>query len=115
MSRSRLAELLRTRGAVQQAEQEYRQALAILQAGLPEGHFRIALARGGLGGSLVDQGRYDEAEPLLLESHPVLEKERGPQDSNTLRVASDLVALYDGRGEPEKAAPYRALLSEDDE
>jgi hypothetical protein len=61
---------------------------------------------------LVELGRYDEAEPLLLESYPNL---RPLPDADTRETLRYLVKLYDAWGKPEKAAEWRAKLREEED
>ena len=61
---------------------------------------------------LVELGRYEEAEPLLLEAYPRLRLEHPDRAEDTIRY---LVKLYDAWGMPEKAAEWRAKLAEEEE
>ncbi len=54
---------------------------------------QIAEARSLLGASLARQGRFDVAEPLLLQAHASLEQSRGVQDPRTQDAFTRLVAL----------------------
>jgi len=63
-----------------------------------------------LGEALLGEGRYGEAEPLLLEIV------RGPASQTLMRgavpqVAQDLVRLYEAEGRLAEAAKYRALAA----
>lgn len=55
-----------------------------------------------LGLSLKEQGRFAEAEPLLLESYQSLNKRRGPNSNVTKSVLGYLISLYEDWGKPEK-------------
>ena len=59
---------MRRRGALREAEESYRRALTSLRSSLPPGHLVVADALLGLAGTLADQGRCVEAEPLLVEA-----------------------------------------------
>jgi hypothetical protein len=90
------------------------ESVSALEANLPSDHWDLARARTVLGGSLVHQGRYEQAEGLLLQSQRVLTEQATvakirPHYIECLRV---LVRLYDSWNKPEKAAEYRALLKE---
>lgn len=65
-----------------------------------------------LGECLTAQQRYAEAEPLLLESYPVLKAKLGEQHARTVDALRRLVALYEAWGQPDKASDYRAMLIE---
>src|SRR5215212_4710030 len=65
-----------------------------------------------LGASLVNQGKYAEAEPLLLSGHTglverrakILPEQREPSINESI---DNLVSLYEKWGQPEKAAEWR--------
>jgi uncharacterized protein HemY len=59
----------------------------------------VAGIRSLLGGSLVDQGRFEEAEPILLAS-----EEARPDPRTRKRLAE----LYELLGRPEDAERYQA-------
>jgi hypothetical protein len=56
---------------------------------------------------LVDQGRFAEAERLLLNAHARLEREFGAAHTRATTVASRLVELYVAWKRPEQAAEWR--------
>ncbi len=55
-------------GKTAEAESSLREALALRLENLPPGHFMTALTKGALGEILLDQKRYNEAEPFIRES-----------------------------------------------
>ena len=59
------------------------------------------------GWCLVELGRYEEAEPLLLETYSRLPSLPDVATRDTTRY---LAILYDAGGKPEKAAEWRAKL-----
>ncbi len=63
-----------------------------------------------LGAALTGLGRYDEAEPLLLQSYPDILEDRGPEHRRTREAARRIVALYDAWGKPDLAAEWRARV-----
>jgi tetratricopeptide (TPR) repeat protein len=67
-SRVNLAIELHDAGKLDDAESEFRAALATFESALPRDHPYRAAALAGLGRVLVDRGRAREAEPLLRES-----------------------------------------------
>ncbi len=69
----------------------------------------MPVVRAHHGMCLVELGRYEEAELLLLEAYPRLEPLPDLDTKDTIRY---LVKLYDACGKPEKAAEYRELLPE---
>jgi hypothetical protein len=56
------------------------------------------------------QGRYAEAEPLLVSAQEGLARALGAEHRDTLRVVDELVRLYDAWGKPDKAARWRKRL-----
>ncbi len=95
------------------AERLLRQALGIHRRVHPENDWRIAVSKSLLGASLTALGRYQEAEPLLVDAQSVLKDIPGPQGREARATLTRLVALYEAWGRPEKATPYRALASQD--
>lgn len=65
-----------------------------------------------IGGTLTPQGRYREAEDLLLDSYPSLLKEvPGGKDSRYAKEARGrIVDLYEAWGKPDLADPYRDTI-----
>ncbi|HEY7412544.1 MAG TPA: hypothetical protein VII13_17510, partial [Vicinamibacteria bacterium] len=72
--------------------------------------WRTAEARSLLGGCLTVLGRHAEAEPLLVESYPILERRRGRDYRRTREAGQRVVALYESWGRPAEAARQRARL-----
>jgi len=77
---------------------------------VPKGHFWIALANGALGECLTAQLRYDEAEPLLLESYKSLKSSQGATNPRTRLALRRLIALYNAWGKPDTADQYQSKL-----
>lgn len=104
-------------GRVQMRQRKYVEAESTLRAVLalrvqslkPSSPVEVR-ARQYLGEALLGEGRYTEAEPLLLDIV------RGPASQTLMRgavpqVASELVRLYEAEGRPEEAAKYRAMAA----
>ena len=68
----KLPDLLNAQGRHARAEALAREALSILREKLPPRHWRTAFTEGILGAALAGQGRFAEAEPLLVASYPIL-------------------------------------------
>ena len=67
-------------------------------------HWKMAVAEGTLAASLAAQGRFEEAEPLLIRSCNTLKGVPSAQAALALRfVQQHLVELYEAAGKPEKA------------
>jgi serine/threonine protein kinase len=60
----------------------------------------------------IDQERYDDAEKLLLEAVDVSRDKLGNTHPHTLKLINNLITLYEAWNKPEKAARWRAKLSE---
>jgi len=108
-----LANVLQRRGDLVGAESFYRDALALQRKAFPNGpdeHWEVATIKSLLGGCLTTEKRYADAEPLLLESYPVIKANFGGAHPRTQVALKRLVDLYDVWGKPAKGAPYRALL-----
>jgi len=63
-----------------------------------------------LGGMYVRQGRYDEAEAILLKTYESFVNGLGRQHERTKDTITSFVALYEAWKKPEKAAEWRAKL-----
>ena len=97
------------------AEPVLRECLEIRREALPEGHWLAANTESILGGCLTALERYAEAEPLLLESYPVIKAARGESHQRTLEAGQRVVDLYEAWGQPDEADQYGALLAESGE
>jgi serine/threonine protein kinase len=64
----------------------------------------------GLALLYINQARYGEAEPLLLQEYQRREKQFGPEHSSTINMLNKLVSLYEAWNKPEKANQWRAKL-----
>lgn len=73
--------------------------------------YAVAVAEGMLGETLAAQGRFAEAEPILLRSHEKIVAVVGETNWVALESYTRVIQMYDAWGKPEKAAPYRAALT----
>ena len=97
------------------------EALRIHKAALPDDHAMLAHARSVLGECLTALGRYDEAEPLVLESYERLQAVLGESGTETRKALPRIVKLYEAwdasepnQGYAEKAAEWRAKLPKEE-
>jgi len=104
-----LASVLVSERRAAEAEPLAREALAIFQAKTPK-HWRVADAESVLGGCLAGLGRFPEAEPLLLESYPILLKDKGDGAKHAAEARQRIIDLYTVWGKPERLAAYRTQL-----
>jgi serine/threonine-protein kinase len=102
--------ILNKTGKAQEGEATLREAVRLRTNSLPKEHFWVALANDALGECLMNQGRYDEAEPLLLQSYENLKSSQGTNNPRTRLALQRLVALYQASGNSGAAEKYRALL-----
>src|SRR5262249_28468543 len=90
-----------------------RECLAIRQQIMPD-EWRIFNTKSTLGGSLLGQKKYAQAEPLLLDGYEGLKQRKGkipPDHKPRLTEAIErLVQIYEETREEEKAAAWRAKL-----
>ena len=95
------------------AEAIYRSVLGCLQSNAdPERSQVTADIHCQLGKTASLTGRFDEAEPLLLDSYPIIAADRGATNRRTLEAIERIVDLYDSWGNGEAAAKWRAKLTE---
>ena len=108
-----LASVYFARGQHAQAEQLFRETIALYLTLLPADHVNIAIAESKLGRTLVRQRRHQEAESHLLTAHDIFAKQ--PKSSLVwLQTArEDLIAVYDALKQPERAATIRLALDKD--
>jgi serine/threonine-protein kinase len=100
-------------GQLKEAEKNLREAVKIRTESLPKEHYWVALANSSLGECLTIQKRYQEAEPLLLDSYERLKKSQGSSNPRTGLALQRLVELYDNWGKADAAAEYRMKLPDE--
>jgi len=77
---------------------------------LPEDSPILLTFRGRHGKCLTQMGKYEQAEPLLIDTLSKLRASLGEDHARVRGVITDIIALYDSWGKPGQAAEYRALL-----
>jgi eukaryotic-like serine/threonine-protein kinase len=90
----------------QDAEKMVREALQIRKNTLPAGSYLIANAESALGECLAEQKRFEEAEPILVESFLYIKSKRAEKSKDVERARNRLFKLYQSWGKPDKAAQY---------
>ncbi len=70
----------------------------------------VARTESYLGECLTAEGRFADAEPLLVSSYEALNAAAGPRSPFTAEALSRVVALYDQWHKPAEAARYRGLV-----
>lgn len=91
-----------------EGEKTLREAVELRTEMLTPTHYWVALAKSALGECLAIQERFDEAEPLLLESYQSLNRSQGAQNPRTQLARSRLYELYKDWNKPDLAAQYDA-------
>ncbi len=95
-------------GRPREGEGLLREAVRLRARSLPKGHFWLALADSALSACLTKQGRFAEAEPLLLQSYASLKLSQGPNNPRTKRARQRLIEFYEESHRPDKAERYRS-------
>jgi serine/threonine protein kinase/Tfp pilus assembly protein PilF len=98
-------------GKTTQAEASAREALSVFRKSKPSS-WRVADAESVLGSCLARLGQFEQAEPLLLGSYPVLEKDSGDGKKYAKAALNRIIGLYSAWGKPDRVAAYRALLAQ---
>ena len=103
---------LTLKAIVQLEEKRYQEALEtaekaekILKENFPADHWRVAMAENVVGSALAGLGRYEEAEPLMLESNKILAD--APMPGVAERSRERLAKLYSDWGKNELALRFR--------
>jgi serine/threonine-protein kinase len=108
IARSNLASVYMARKRYADAERIYREVVGRFTETQGAGHLNTGIAHLKLGRALVRQERFAEAEGQLLTGYDILTKQTSPTVSWLKNAREDLVSVYDGLKQPEKAQPYRA-------
>ncbi len=101
-----LADALLAQGKTAEAEAAARESVAAFRAATP-GSSQVAAAESLLGACLAAQGRYEEAETLLLTSYGVLAADESSGAEKAADAKRRIVSLYTSWGKPERAAAFR--------
>jgi hypothetical protein len=108
-SKTLIANLLIDTGRFVDALPLAAEARAIYEKTYTADDSRTARAASAEGAALAGLKRYDEAEPLLVESYQVLRKDTGALPFFVTRASRWLVDLYVQTDRPAEAARYRAM------
>ena len=77
---------------------------------VPEDDWSVAATKALLAAALVAEGRYRDAETILLDARRELNARPNPPARDVRATLAGLVQLYDAWGRSDVAAAYRALL-----
>jgi tetratricopeptide (TPR) repeat protein len=97
-------------GTYDEAASLARDAVRSLRAKFGDSNSMVFFAQIHLGDALRGQGKYAEAEPLLLAAHKRFEVPKPITRGWRGSAVAALVRLYEAKGRPDEAAKYRALL-----
>jgi eukaryotic-like serine/threonine-protein kinase len=87
-----------------------REARALREKSLPAGHWLIAAVDGALGEVITLDGRYAEAERLLLSAEARVREVRGAESTAVADQRIRLVTLYTRWGKPAEATKWKVRL-----
>jgi len=103
-----LADVLNREKKYADAETYAREARAGMEAAVGREHWRWANVSRTLGVSLTGQGKFAEAEPILLASYEVSVRKRGPTHRTTQLTAQRVADLYQAWGRQQPAQEWLA-------
>lgn len=106
-----LARLLDTTGRAADAEAIYRDLVERARRALP-GQFLTALFERNYAGCLIQLGRPEEAEPLMLSAEKIIVASVPREHPHVKTSWTRLADLYDRMNQPEKARHWRDKLKE---
>ena len=89
-----------------------REALAVRKTTYPPGHFLLASSEGYIGAHLALEGRFQEAEAILLRSEAQLVAARGEGAPIVRDARQRLVTLYERWEKPDAAHAWRRKAGE---
>jgi hypothetical protein len=103
-----LVGILNGTGRAREAEPRIREATRVMRTVFGERHAETVYAELMLGANLLAQGRFAEAEPIVLGASALPTTSKDESDFITLGLQ---MALYDAWGKPEEAGSRRAELA----
>ena len=106
-----LGDVTREAGSRAESKRMLDDATERARATLPFDNAVRQAAERGLALWLLAEGRFDQAEPLLLGVFAVADSTEGPESARAAAAAEDLVDLYTASGRADLADRYRALAS----
>jgi hypothetical protein len=84
--------------------------LAIRQKALPEGHWLVADTTSRLGHALAGQGKFTEAEALLLEGYAGLNADELTPGDGIRQAIERIINLYESWEKPDQVSRWRQQL-----
>jgi serine/threonine protein kinase/tetratricopeptide (TPR) repeat protein len=112
-SLAQFGHILLHRQKYSEAEEAFRECLRIREAKVPDDWSRFN-TMSQLGGALVGQGRYAEAEPLVVQGYEGMETRKAKMSAyaraRVPEAAERLFRLYEAWGKPEEAKAWKEKL-----
>ncbi|MCZ6836966.1 MAG: serine/threonine-protein kinase [Planctomycetota bacterium] len=94
----------------------FREAIAWFEVAFPsEPHWQQAMAWSGLGSSLKELQRFEEAEQAYLKSYDLFINTLGEEHQRTQKLIELVVKLYEIWGRPDEANQWKARMPVDEE
>jgi serine/threonine-protein kinase len=106
---SNLASVYVAKKQYSKAEQLYREAIRRFTDTLSADHLNTGVARIKLGGTLLRERRYAEAEAESLAGYRIVSKQASPSIGWLENAREDLRAIYAALHEPDKAREFERI------
>lgn len=90
------------------AESYLREALRLRGLEKNQSPYTVSDIKAYIGECLTAQNRFEEAEPLLIESYDSMKPKQAPQSFRLKEAKHRLISLYERWNKPEMAARYRS-------
>jgi eukaryotic-like serine/threonine-protein kinase len=100
------------RGDADLAEAVLRDVYKIWNESYSSEHWLTAKVAGLIGSALTELNRFEEAEPLLLESYSVIRANFGMHNKRTKSALERIIEFYESWNRPDRAAYYSSLHDE---
>jgi serine/threonine protein kinase len=99
--------LLLEKDELQEAEPLLRKAFEVLEPAGTQYLAEVLFWKEALADRLIEHGRYEEAETLLMECHSLCAKDLGEEHALSQEVRRRMASLYEAWAKPEKAAEWK--------
>jgi tetratricopeptide (TPR) repeat protein len=95
----------------EEAEEKINRGLEAYRKKLPADHWNISYAESMLGKCFLKEGKYEQAEKILLQAYNNLLDKRGKEDRMTITALKRLIKNYELWGKSNQADIYREKLN----
>lgn len=95
-----------------EAEEKIKKGIEIYKKKLPEDHWNISYAESILGKCYSREGKYEDADKILLKSYNNLLDKRGRNDRLTISNVKMIINNYEQWGKNDRAKEYLDMLGE---